>query len=214
MKIENWNGHGIRFVERDGEWWAVVQDVCEALGHTNATVALQMVDEDERAIMRVMCPKQSLGHIKTKARKTQDMAIVSESGLYVLIIRSNLPEAKAFRRWVCEVIKELRKSLGLSGYEAFRMMDKEHQKAAMNKLYESLREPVKVDYIKANTIADKAVSNMRGFPKMVKKAAMDEGMLRDREAVLADTVDLMALNERFGLKLSVSEQVYGKYGAA
>jgi hypothetical protein len=64
----------------------------------------------------------------------------------------------------------------------------------MNKLFESLRDPVKVDYIKANTIADKAVSTMHGCPKLIKKAAMDEAMLRDREAVLTDTMELMTLN--------------------
>lgn len=32
MKVENWNGHAIRFVERNGEWWAVLKDVCDALG--------------------------------------------------------------------------------------------------------------------------------------------------------------------------------------
>jgi hypothetical protein len=90
-------------------------------------------------------------------------------------------------------------------------VDKEHQKAAMRKLGESLREPVKVNYIKVNTIADKAVSTMHGFTKMVKKADMDEGMLRDREPVLADTVELMAVNERLELGLSVSWAVYRKY---
>lgn len=32
MKVEIWAGHSIRFVERDGEWWAVLKDVCDALG--------------------------------------------------------------------------------------------------------------------------------------------------------------------------------------
>jgi hypothetical protein len=90
-------------------------------------------------------------------------------------------------------------------------MDKEHQKDAMHKLNENLREPVKVDYIKANIIADKAVSTMHGYPKLVKKPDMDEAMLRDRESILADIIDLMALNERFGLGLSISERIYQKY---
>jgi hypothetical protein len=47
---------------------------------------------------------------------------------------------------------------------------------------------------------------------MMKKPDMDEGMLWDRELILADTVELMALNERFNLGLSISEQVYQKYG--
>jgi hypothetical protein len=65
--------------------------------------------------------------------------------------------------------------LKLKEYEAFRLMGKEQQKAAMRKLNESLREPVKADYIKANTIADKAVSTIHGYPKMIKKPDMDEG---------------------------------------
>ena len=32
IKIEKWCNHEIRFVEKDGEWWAVLKDVCEALG--------------------------------------------------------------------------------------------------------------------------------------------------------------------------------------
>jgi prophage antirepressor-like protein len=69
---------------------------------------------------------------------------MSESGIYHAIFHSYKEEAKAFRRWVCDIIKELRKSLGLSGYEAFLVLDKEHQKEAMHKLSESLREPVAV----------------------------------------------------------------------
>jgi prophage antirepressor-like protein len=32
MRVENWNGHGIRFVDKDGEWWAVAKDVAAAYG--------------------------------------------------------------------------------------------------------------------------------------------------------------------------------------
>jgi hypothetical protein len=59
--------------------------------------------------------------------------------------------------------------------------------------------------------ADKSVSTMHGCRRLIKKAVMDETMLRDREAVLADTVELMALNEWFSLGLSVSERMYLKY---
>jgi prophage antirepressor-like protein len=204
MKAENWNGHAIRFVERGGEWWAVAKDVAEALGYANTK---ESVNEHCKGVAKC--------YLLTPGGK-QRVSIISEKDIYRLIFRSRLPEAEAFQDWIFDIVKELRKSLGLSEYEAFRLMDKEQQKAAMRQLNESLREPVKVDYIKANTIADKAVAAMHGFPRLVKKAAMDEGMLRDRRAVLADTVDLMALNERFGLGLSVSEQVYRKYtgGAA
>jgi prophage antirepressor-like protein len=207
-------------VEKDGEYWAVAKDVAAALGYEHPENAVtQHCKSTIRHRIRVENVTPQIRESHTKARKTQDMTFIPEKDIpekdiYRLIFHSRLPEAEAFQDWVCNIIKELRKSLGLSGYEAFRLMDKEHQKEAMRKLSESLREPAKVDYIKANMIADKAVATLHGFPKLVKKAAMDEGMLMDREAILNDTVELMALNERFGLGLSVSDAVYRKHASS
>jgi prophage antirepressor-like protein len=217
MKKEVWNGHQIRFVEKDGEWWAVARDVAEALGFVestglvNANDMTKHLDTDEVSKARILCDTTN-SPTTSRARKTQDVQIISESGIYHAIFHSRKSEAKAFRRWVCDIIKELRASLGLNEYEAFRLMDKEHQKEAMRRLNERLHEPVKVDYIKANTIADKAISTRYGFPKMLKKGAMSEAMLRDREPVLDDVVNLMALNERLNLGISISEVIYQRYG--
>jgi prophage antirepressor-like protein len=209
MKIEVWNGHEIRFVEKDGEWWAVAFDVAKALGYEDAAHIARMIDDDLAALHKVEISSEG----KPGRRKSQKMVVLREQGIYQAIFLSQRTEAKEFRRWVCDIIKALRASLGLSGYEAFRLMDREHQKEAMRRLNERLHAPVKVDYIKANTIADKAVSTRHGFPKMVKKGAMSEAMPRDREPALDDVVSLMVLNERLGLGLSVSAAVYRKYGA-
>jgi prophage antirepressor-like protein len=200
-RIETWNGRPIRFVQNDGEWWAVAKDVADALGYANTK---ESVNEHCKGVAKC--------YLLTAGGK-QQVSIISEKDIYRLIFRSRLPEAEAFQDWMFDIIKKIREeALGLKSYEAFRLMDKEHQKAAMSKLFESLREPVKIDYIKANTIANKAVSTMHGCPVLIKKGAMNEAMLREREAVLADTVDLMAVNERFGLGLSVSGRIYRKYG--
>ncbi len=92
------------------------------------------------------------------------------------------------------------------------MLDKEHQKEAMRRLHTGLRQPVRVDFIKANTIANKAVSSLHGYSKMVTKGQMTPQMLADREPILDDTVNLMTANESFGMGLSVSGMVYTKYG--
>lgn len=63
--------------------------------------------------------------------------------------------------------------------------------------------------MKANTIANKAVSTKYGHPKMVKKADMTPEMLVDRQELLDSTVELMGIKEKFHLNLSVSEEVYG-----
>jgi prophage antirepressor-like protein len=214
MKIENWNRHAIRFIEKDNEWWVVAFDVAKALGYEDAAHMIRMIDDDLVTLHKVEGSSEVISHGKPTGKfKTQKMPIMREQGIYQAIFQSQRPEAKAFRLWVCDVIKSLRKSIGLSEYEVFRMMDKEHQKDAMKRLNERLHEPVKVDYIKANTIADKAVSTKYGFPKMVKKGAMTDVMLYDRQPVLDDTVNLMVLNKRFNLGLSVSAEIYKKYSA-
>ncbi len=79
------------------------------------------------------------------------------------------------------------------------MLDKDHQKDAMQQLRNALAQPKRVDFIKANTIANKAVSNKYGYPKMVKKDEMTPNMLIDRQQILEDTVNLMVVKESLDL---------------
>lgn len=147
---------------------------------------------------------------KLKCPNTQEMLILNEFGIYQCVFNSHKPEARDFKRWVYGMIKELRRATGLEGFQIFRMLDKEHQKEAMRNLQKSLKQPARVDFIKANTIANKAVSTKYGYSKMVKKADMSPSMLVDREAVLDDTVELMGVNDKYQLGISVSEQIYRK----
>jgi prophage antirepressor-like protein len=205
MKTEMWNGYKIRFVEKDGEWWAVAMDVAKALGYKLATNMTRIIEDKDKGIHKV-----NITSGKAKSPDTQDMIIISEFGIYDAVFSSHKEEAKEFKRWVFGVIKELRESTGLEGFQIFRMLDKEHQKEAMKNLSKSLRNPVRVDFIKANTISNKAVSNKYGYPKMVKKSEMTPVMLVDREEILDDTVELMSANDKFGLGLSVSDKIYEK----
>lgn len=95
----------LRTLEKDGEIWFVAADVCRALNHTNVSVALQMLEEDEVA-------KQSLEQVSENGVvQNREMNIISEPGLYTLVIRSNRPEAKAFKRWVThEVLPTIRRT--------------------------------------------------------------------------------------------------------
>ena len=42
MKVENWNGYDIRFVEVNGEWWAILKDICDALSLRTDKVASRL----------------------------------------------------------------------------------------------------------------------------------------------------------------------------
>nr|DAP18330.1 MAG TPA: antirepressor [Caudoviricetes sp.] len=138
----------------------------------------------------------------------REVNIINEKAIYKLAFKSRKKEAEEFQDWVVDIIKELREAAGLEGFQAFRMFSKKHQKEAMQAIHNNIPKPSKKDYIKANVIADKAVSNKYGCKKMVKKNDMTPGMQKDRVKVLDDVVDLLIAKERFGLDISVSETIY------
>lgn len=196
MKIENWNGNKIRFVEINGEWYGVAKDISDALEYVDATRMIKRIQD-----------KYTWTTLVEVQGQTRKMLILNEFGIYTAIFGSRKKEAKEFQDWVFNIIKELRESAEI---EVFELLDREHQKQAMQRLTGSLKKPTKVDRIKANTIANKAISDRYGYPKMISKADMSVEMLKEREEILDDTVELMALKDKFNLELSVSREVYKK----
>lgn len=90
----------VRVVMRNNDPWFVAKDIAECLEISNVSDACSRLDDDEKAIGKA----DTLGG-------SQDLLIVSESGLYTLIMRSNKPEAKQFRKWVTsEVLPSIRKT--------------------------------------------------------------------------------------------------------
>ena len=202
MEIQNWNGYSIRFIHHDGEWMALGKDVTDALGYVNSRDAIRAhVDLED---------KNTVG-IHDGIRGNPRRVVINENGIIDLIYNSRLPQAKQFKHWVHSIIKNLRESLGLSQFEAFKLTDIALQKQAMDKI-SGLNSSDKKYYIKANTIANKAVSNLHGYPKMISKGEMTPDMLADREGILIDVVDLMGLNERYNLGIHISKAIYdGSY---
>lgn len=206
IKVEQWNGYDIRFVEYNGECWAVAKDVTDALGLSNPTMAMRSLKENEVALCDLSISEVTSG----RARKTQTMNIISEKGIYRLAFKSRKKEAEVFQDWVFSVIKYLREQSGLEGFEVFKTMDVEFQKTCMTRLHDGLPVPTKADYCKANMITNKAVANVFEFDTAVKKDDMTPSMLKLRHEILPYTVDLIVAKDRFGLDISVSENVYKK----
>ncbi|PCF61885.1 phage repressor protein, partial [Staphylococcus intermedius] len=166
------NKKEIRFVEKDGEYWAVASDVAKILGFRDAFNATKNLPEHVRGTL-----KGSTTSGEKKARKFQDYTVINEKGIYRLVMRSNKPEALDFQDWICDVLVELRQATGLKGFEVFRMLDKQKQKEAMDNLKNGIEGISRNDYLKAQTISNKAVSNVFGFAKMLKKQDMTREML-------------------------------------
>ena len=88
----------VRVVMREGEPWFIASDVCRALEVGNNRQALSRLDEDEKGVIL----NDTLGG-------KQSMAVVSEPGLYALVLGSRKPEAQSFRRWIThEVLPAIR----------------------------------------------------------------------------------------------------------
>ena len=93
-------GFKIRVIMRLGDPWFVAKDACDCLDLANSRDAVSRLDDDEKGVGKA----DTLGG-------SQDMMLISESGLYTLIMRSNKPEAKVFRKWVTsEVLPSIRKT--------------------------------------------------------------------------------------------------------
>lgn len=191
----------IRFIEKDGEYWAIASDVAKALGYSHTPHMTRLLDESEKAVRNV-------DTVKGK----QKAVIISEVGIYEAIWNSRRDEANEFKKWVKQVIKELRKATGLKGYEAFRMLDKQKQKEAMAIIQRAYKSDKPINYIVANSIANKAVSRAFGYSKMIGKDAMTSDMLEVRQSVLDDVAKLTESKNQFNLDISVSKTIYDKYG--
>lgn len=92
----------VRTVQRNGEPWFVLRDVCEVLCIGSPHKVYERLDEDEKGRSQIPTP----GGL-------QEMSVINESGLYAVILRSDKPEAKPFRKWVTtEVLPSIRKNGG------------------------------------------------------------------------------------------------------
>lgn len=87
----------VRVIEKDGEPWFVGKDVADILGYQNGSRDInRYVDEENKALAPIQ------GGCSTG---TQNTMIISEYGLYSLVLSSKMPNAQKFRRWIASEIK-------------------------------------------------------------------------------------------------------------
>lgn len=101
LRVFTYQDKPLRTVEKNGELWWVLKDVCGVLGITNHSNVTVRLDDDEKALHLVEDPNG----------QAQQTSIVNEPGLYSVILRSDKPEAKDFKRWVThEVLPSIRRT--------------------------------------------------------------------------------------------------------
>ena len=100
IQIFKYENNDVRTVEMNGEPWFVLKDVCAVLGIADHKVTARRLDSDE------VCQTP----LTDSMGRQQETTVINESGLYNVILRSDKPEAKPFRKWVTsEVLPSIRK---------------------------------------------------------------------------------------------------------
>ena len=207
----------VRTVVINNEPWFVAADVCKALEIGNPSQAVSRLDDDER--------QNTL--ISNEGNKgNPNVVIITEAGLYSMVIGSRKPEAKAFKRWIThDVIPAIRKTGGyIMGEEnmsdddliarALVMAQKkielrEKELKEKNELLE-LQKP-KVDFADHVTNSDNAV-DMGTFAKYAQKNGVNMGRnnlfkwLREHGVLMDDNVPYQRYMNAGWFK--VIEQVY------
>lgn len=91
IQVWNYEGAEVRTVQIDGEPWFVLADICRELELSNPSKVADRLDPDEKANFELGLRGGSTN-------------LINESGLYTVILRSDKPQAKPFRKWVTSVV--------------------------------------------------------------------------------------------------------------
>ena len=174
----SFNKAAVRTLLIDGNPWFVATDLAEILGYQSAKDMLRLLDEDERGG----------GHFLPTLGGVQEHSIINESGLYGVILRSNKPEAKAFRKWVTgEVLPAIRKQGFYKSPEYARITELEREQKSAQYRIEDLDN--KAAMLRAELRqAEEKLADYKDAPKLVKlriDAAKDKERSRAEREMMA-----------------------------
>lgn len=178
--------------------------IAEAFGKQHKNI-LRKIDELVCLLKNEQSKMFVKGIYKNEQNHNQPMYYINRDGFSLLVMGFTGKKALDWKLKYIEAFNQM------ENYINFVKADKQIQKNSMKFLQDNLQMPTTRDYVKANTIANKCVSNMFGYPKMVKKDEMSPQMMEAREPVLKDTCELMAFNDKYDLGIKVSDKIYKKY---
>ncbi len=207
LAVFNYQGDDVRVVrDEQGNFWWVARDVADILNISDPQTIKERLDEDEHGKTVII---DSMG-------RGQETSIISESGLYAAIARSNKPEAKAFQRWVRkEVLPSIRKTGGYSLAipktlpEALRLYAMEIEKREIVETQLAIAAP-KVEFFDA--VADSKDAIEMGRVAKVLDCGIGRNrlfqFLRDEKVLMHNNVPYQTFVDRRYFR--VVEQTYNK----
>jgi prophage antirepressor-like protein len=157
----------VRTIIEDNEPWFVGKDIAKCLGYKDTSDALKRHIDDEDKLTRCF----------TDTGQSRRMIVINESGLYSLILSSQLPDAKKFKRWVTtEILPTIRKT---GGY------------VANDGLFVDTYLPFADEATKAMFLA--TLETVRGQNELIKQ---QQRQIQHKEDVIIGLVDDIELTEK------------------
>jgi prophage antirepressor-like protein len=200
-----WNGNEfITFqVEVNGEleWVFFAEQVHKALDYDKAAYETNgkpshlkrdletNCDNDEFLLMKANDLSFAKSGESDNLITRQGSYVITEQGIYGLILGSNKTEAKEFKKFVKLTLKQLREKSGLEAFEVWRMMDKQIQKNCHSFIAEHGILGDKADCIVMNKNVNEITSKMYSINPPIKKPDMEKyypEMMLDRQKIQND----------------------------
>ena len=180
IQVFNYKNREVRTTEIDGETWFVAKDVCAILEIVDHRSAVQALEDDEKRVWEISTPSNG-GY--------SSVNIISEAGLYTLLMRSNKPEAKPFRRWVThDVLPSIRET---GSYNMYR-----NSNAVPFGAIEGARVIFEVAGVKDNQLALALDRVYRGYTE---RSALQEGNIQLKAPTKKQILTPTEIGKHFGL---------------
>ncbi len=177
--IFNFNAHEVRTIIKDGAPWFIATDITSALEYRDANAGTRWLDDDEKGT-----------HTVSTRGGDQELTIISESGMYSMIMHSRKASAKVFRKWVTsEVLPSIRKT---GRYEVKPDLDDGSKRSTVKdraNLYHAAVDIMLKHGLRLN-VAYQAMNDFAGsarFRSMTKDQVGDAGKFVERFLLGTDT---------------------------
>lgn len=126
MRVETWYGNEIRFLYFNGEWYAVLKDICDAVGISTRD-ARDRINPDDMIKESVEVSDVAITHNRCVGENEhRQMLLVNEYGIYDVLFTSRKLEAQKFRRWVFDLLRNFRLALDMEVCDIPGMSEIDH----------------------------------------------------------------------------------------
>lgn len=117
----------IRFIKVNDIWYAVLKDVCDAVGLSTWGVSQRM---EPKFLLKRNVPDDTSFQMRSHSKRHTNgyvMTLISEQGIYKAFAGGKKLRARKFTDWWTEMVMKLRQSIGLEAFQCFDMMDEKVQ---------------------------------------------------------------------------------------